>query len=264
MFCKACGRNNPDGQTVCSACGSPIGTSAGDASDSAFQVNFGAPQAPATAQTPAPPQTLTAPQTPAPPQTPAAPQAPTAPQTPTAPQAPVSAQAPNAYTPTRSAAPKGIKVNFIAIIGSLIALVSLFLPFWKYDYMLNKSVARLVVDEANASGVFRMFNDGTLGIFAIVGILACIISAATNTSGGIIGGGVLTGAIALKELGSVDDSIGEYVGKMSGALSTEEMAELRNNLAQCYSKQIGCYLVFIGVAIMLIGGIMAKIAEKKG
>jgi len=240
MFCKSCGKNNPDGQKFCGSCGTPLGTGAGNAATPDFQVNFGEPQDPVT------------------------PQAPAAPQTPTAPQAPVSGQAPNAYIPTRSAAPKGIKVNFVAIIGSLIALVSLFLPFWKYDYTLNTAVARLVREGAESSGVIRMITDGTLGIFAIIGILSCIGSALTNTSGGIFAGGVLTGAIALKELGSVDDSIGEYVGQLSDTLSSEEMAELRNNLAQCYSKQIGCYLVFIGVAIMLIGGIMAKIAEKKG
>lgn len=42
------------------------------------------------------------------------------------------------------------------------------------------------------------------------------------------------------------------------------MAEMRKALASCYTKQTGCYLLFIGAAIMIIGGIIAKRAEKKG
>ncbi|MBR6107593.1 MAG: zinc ribbon domain-containing protein [Oscillospiraceae bacterium] len=193
MFCKACGRNNPDGALSCIGCGAPLGQDTAGAPGMGMQ-GMGAP-----IQNPYP-------------------------------------TAPNAYVPAGFAAPTSSKkLNIIGIIGAIIAFISVFLPYATVSFMgFSQSVSL-----HSAGGSDWLIVSGA----ALIGLVLSVIG---NPVGPIVGGAVCI-----------------IVGFLENNSITEAMDAAGVDLSEYISKGAGCYMLFIGGAVMLVGGIYGIISKNK-
>ena len=207
MFCKACGRNNPEGQLTCFSCGAPL--NADDGAQAQFQPGMN-PQAGGFGQ-PA---------------------------------------AQNAYTPapTRGfsfAAPTANKTNYFAIIGAVILVIGVFLPFWIIE--LNSGFFKL-------SESYSMFTDNHVrGIISIVMGVTCITSALKNVNSGVIASGAVGLLMGILEYTALDKALAQISDSPEAVKLMEE---------SCHTGA-GCAVVFIGAAVILISGIIGKLTENK-
>ncbi|MBR3269398.1 MAG: zinc ribbon domain-containing protein [Oscillospiraceae bacterium] len=217
MFCKACGRNNPDGLTTCYSCGAPLGSE--PAEQPAAAMNTG---------TPAPP--------------------------------PVSA--PNAYNPAPTRAPSATttaeRKNYIALIGALAALVGVFLPFWIMNYSVSlPNYLSTLADSKTYSMISDSVRNGIIVIvFAIGGI--CTALKITDVKFGSIGAGILTALFTVIELDARNDLI-----STASAKCPEYKDIIKEQITAGSKIGIGCYVLFIGAGLMILGGIIEKATAKK-
>lgn len=145
MFCKSCGRNNPDGAFTCIGCGAPLGQDAAGAPGMGTP-GMSAPGVGAPIQNPYP-------------------------------------TAPNAYVPAAFAAPTSTKkLNIIGIIGAIIAFISVFLPYATVSFMgISQSVSlqsaggadRFIVMAAAVVGLVLSVIGNPVG--PTVGGIICVI-----------------------------------------------------------------------------------------
>ncbi len=210
MFCKTCGRNNPDGSIMCIGCGAPLGQNMtqggapnmgmpGVGMSNMGTPNMGTPNMGAPMRSPFP--------------------------------------APNAYTPASFARPTSSrKLNLIGIVGGLIALISIFLPYAKVSFMgMSESISLF------GAG-------GSDWIFVLLASLVGIAMSALGNPAGVVSGGVACVIIGFLENNSITDAL-----KESGLES----------LSSLIDKGVGCYMLFIGGALMIAGGVYGFIQKNR-
>ncbi|MBR6107594.1 MAG: zinc ribbon domain-containing protein [Oscillospiraceae bacterium] len=139
----------------------------------------------------------------------------------------------NFGAPTAFPAASGAKrrLNLIGMLGAILAIISVFLPFLKVEILGFSESVSLFGAEGGSDWIF------VVGIAAL-GLLLSLF----GLNIGVIIMGLLEIGIGALEIHSLNDNLGSY--------------------ASLVDKGMGCYLLFIGGAVMVIGGIVG-IASKK-
>jgi len=199
MVCKFCGKDTPDAYEVCMGCG-------------ALLKQESAPSAGSVSPMGVPPMGVPPMGTP-------------------------GMSAPNAYVPAGMAQTGKKKPHYITLIGALIALVSVFLPFATVSiFGITESVSLFGAEGAD-------------WIIVIVGCIIGIVGALKGSAPASVVGGIVAIAIGFLENNSIDEALGgsEYSALISSMIS----------------KGAGCYALFIGGAVMILGGIIGAAMNKK-
>ena len=157
---------------------------------------------------------------------------------------------PSAYsqTPSRGfsfSQPTAQSLNIIGIVGAVIALIGLFLPFWKYDIL-------------GATDSLSLFADGIRGYIALIAAVAGISAAAKSVNAGVIGAGAVVALMAVLEYNALDSAI-ETAIKESGASGILTVDFMK----QFFSTGVGFPVVLVGAGVMVIGGVVGLIRAKK-
>lgn len=166
-----------------------------------------------------------------------------------------SSMAPNAYNPS-PVPTRGFswptataeRRNIIGIIGAVIALIGSFLPFWGYDVL-------------GVTDSLSLFADGWRGYIALVAAAAGISAALKGIDVGVLGAGCVVGLMGLLEYNMLDSAIRTALKKVGGAeMATGEYVELMKSF---FHTGAGCYIVFVGAAVMIGGGVYGMVSSKR-
>ena len=142
----------------------------------------------------------------------------------------IAAAAPGIITPTHVTfhAANKRKLNLLGLLGAVLTAISIFLPF---AGIADDPAVRMFRDSTNSYWIFALLAAAAGAVFSCLGLNAALL---------------LSGAAAI----------------VMGILENKSFCNLAEPLNVPVSRSAGCYLLFIGGAIMVIAAVSGFISAK--
>lgn len=142
----------------------------------------------------------------------------------------ITAVSPGMTTPTHVTfhAANKRKLNLLGLLGAVLSAISIFLPFAS---IADAPAVRMFRDSTNSYWIFALLAAAAGAVFSCLGLNAALL---------------LSGAVTV----------------FMGILENKSFCNLAEPLSVPVSRSAGCFLLFIGGAIMLIGAVSGFFSGK--